>query len=206
MHYVVTGKSADGNVVYEGGWQNNRPKPMHAQYRFVEDIFEELDAWSEWYLGRANSGLYFYPPAVPDLETAAVETVRLKHLVEFRGSQDSPVKWIELRGFTFQHASRTFMVTREPLLRSDWRIYRGGALFFTGAEDCYVDDCFLDQLGGNCIFVSGYNRRIRISRSHIARAGANVITFVGESKARRYHCVRYDRILCIGGLCVASGL
>jgi len=34
------------------------------------------------------------------------------------------------------------MVTREPLLRSDWRIYRGGALFFTGAEDCYVTIVF----------------------------------------------------------------
>src|SRR5260370_16891198 len=176
MHYVITGKSADGNVLYEGGWQNNRPKPMHAQYRFVENVFEELDARSEWYLDRANSVLYFYPPTGLDLENAAVETVRLKHLVEFRGSQASPVKWIELRGFTFQHASRTFMVTREPLLRSDWRIYRGGALFFTGAEDCYVDDCFLDQLGGNCIFVSGYNRRIRISPSHIPPPAPNRIS------------------------------
>jgi hypothetical protein len=124
MHYVITGKSADGNVVYEGGWQNNRPKPMHTQYRFVENVFEELDAPSEWYLDRANAALYFYPPTGLDLENAVVEAVRLKHLVEFRGSQDSPVKWIELCGFTFQHASRTFMETREPLLRSDWRIYR----------------------------------------------------------------------------------
>jgi hypothetical protein len=92
MHYVITGKSADGNVLYEGGWQNNRPKPMHAQYRFVENVFEELDAPSEWYLDRTNSVLYFYPPTGLDLENAVVETVRLKHLVEFRGSQDSPVR------------------------------------------------------------------------------------------------------------------
>ncbi len=205
MHYVITGKSADGNLLYEGGWQNNRPKPMHAQYRFVENVFEELDAPSEWYLDRTNSVLYFYPPTGLDLENAAVETVRLKHLVEFRGSQDAPVKWIELRGFTFQHASRTFMVTREPLLRSDWRIYRGGALFFTGAEDCYVDDCFLDQLGGNCIFVSGYNRRIRISRSHIARAGANGISFVGERTAVRNPLDSYDDRLAIGDLDLTPG-
>ena len=205
MHYVITGKSADGNVVYEGGWQNNRPKPMHAQYRFVENVFEELDAPGEWYLDRANSVLYFYPPTGLDLENAVVDVVRLKHLVEFRGSQSSPVKWIELRGFTFQHASRTFMETREPLLRSDWRIYRGGALFFTGAEDCCVDDCFLDQLGGNCIFVSGYNRRIRISRTHIARAGANGISFVGERKAVRNPLDSYDDRLAIGDLDLAPG-
>jgi hypothetical protein len=205
VHYVITGKSADGNVAYEGGWQNNRPKPMHAQYRFVENVFEEMDAPGEWYLDRANSLLYFYPPAGLDLENAVVEAVRLKHLVEFRGSQESPVKWIELRGFTFQHASRTFMETREPLLRSDWRIYRGGALFFTGAEDCYMDDCFLDQLGGNCIFVSGYNRRIRISRTHIARAGANGISFVGVRKAVRNPLDSYDDRLAIGDLDLTPG-
>ena len=115
------------------------------------------------------------------------------------------MKWIELRGFTFQHASRTFMETREPLLRSDWRIYRGGALFFTGAEDCYVDDCFLDQVGGNCIFVSGYNRRIRISRTHIARAGANGISFVGERKAVRNPLDSYDDRLGIGDLDLTPG-
>lgn len=205
MHNVIIGKSADGNIVYEGGWQNNRPKPMHAQYRFVENVFEELDAPGEWYLDKTNSVLYFYPPTDLDLGDAVVEAVRLKHLVEFRGSQDSPVKWIELRGFRFQHASRTFMETREPLLRSDWRIYRGGALFFTGAEDCYVDDCFLDQLGGNCIFVSGYNRRIRISRTHIARAGANGICFVGARKAVRNPLDSYDDRLGIGDLDLTPG-
>src|SRR5229473_3833105 len=168
-------------------------------------FLKNLDAPSEWYLDRANSVLYFYPPTGLDLENAVVEAVRLKHLVEFRGSQDSPVKWIKLRGFTFQHASRTFMVTREPLLRGDWRIYRGGALFFTGAENCYVDDCFLDQLGGNCIFVSGYNRRIRISRSHIARAGANGISFVGERKAVRNPLDSYDDRLSIGDLDLTPG-
>ena len=205
MHYVITGKSADGNVSYEGGWQNNRPKPMHAQYRFVENVFEELDSPGEWYLDQAKSTLYFYPPAGLDLGNAKIETVRLTHLVEFRGTPDKPAKWIELRGFTFQHTSRTFMETREPLLRSDWRIYRGGAIFLTGAEDCVVDDCFLDQLGGNGIFVSGYNRRIHISRCHIAAAGANGVCFVGERKAVRNPLDNYDDRLAIADLDLTPG-
>ena len=77
MHYVITGKSADGNVTYEGGWQNNRPKPMHAQYRFVENVFEELDSPGEWYLDLAKSTLYFYPPAGLDYGNATIETVRV---------------------------------------------------------------------------------------------------------------------------------
>ena len=43
-HYRITGKDAQGDVTYEGGWQSNRQMGMRPQYRFVENIFEELDA------------------------------------------------------------------------------------------------------------------------------------------------------------------
>ena len=72
------------------------------------------------------------------------------------------MKFVTLRGFTFRHATRTFMENREPILRSDWTVYRGGAVLFNGAEDCAVEDCDFDQLGGNAIFVNAYNRRITV--------------------------------------------
>ena len=205
MHYVITGRNEDGTLTYEGGWQNNRPRPMHAQYRFIENVFEELDSPGEWFLDKASSALYYFPTTRLDLDKATVEIVRLKHLVEFRGSKEQPVKFVELRGFTFQHSARTFMETREPLLRSDWAIYRGGALFFVGAEDCRVDNCFLDQLGGNAIFVGGYNRRVQVTRCHIAHAGANGVSFVGERKAVRNPLDNYDQRLPLGLLDLAPG-
>jgi len=185
LHYVITGKDAAGNLTYEGGWQNNRPAPMHRQYRFVENIFEELDAPGEWFLDAHQGTLFFKPPPGLDLARATVEAVRLRHLIELRGSPARPVKFVTLRGFTFRHTARTFMETREPLLRSDWTIYRGGAVFFDGAEDFAIDDCFLDQPGGNAVFVNNYNRRVWIRGCHIARAGANGIAFVGDPPAVR---------------------
>ena len=53
MHYLITGKGADNKLTYEGGWQNNRPAGMHNEFRFVENIFEELDAPGEWFLDKA---------------------------------------------------------------------------------------------------------------------------------------------------------
>ena len=205
MHYQITGKDAQGNLTYDGGWQNNRPRPMHEQYRFVEGIFEELDAPGEWFLDEIKNTLYFYPPAETDLDNAVVETVRLKHLIEFQGSESTPVRWITLKGFVFQHAARTFMNTREPLLRSDWRIYRGGAVFLNGTEDCHIDSCFFNQLGGNCIFVNHYNRRARISRSHIAEAGGNGICFVGDRHAVRNPLDNYDERLAVTDLDLRPG-
>jgi hypothetical protein len=185
MHYLITGKGPDNKITYEGGWQNNRPSGMHGQHRMVENIFEELDAPGEWFIEARTSTLYYYPPAGLDLATARFEAVRLRHLVEFRGTPASPVRFITLEGLTFRHAARTFMENKEPLLRSDWTTYRGGAIFCTGTEDCALEDCFFDQVGGNAVFVNNYNRRLTVRGCHIARAGGNGVAFVGDREAAR---------------------
>ncbi|MHB8897901.1 MAG: PDZ domain-containing protein [Thermoguttaceae bacterium] len=193
MHWTITGKTADGGLEMVGGWQNNRQMGAHATYRFVENVREELDAPGEWYLDRGRSILYFCPPEGVNLRAAKIEAVRLRHLVEFRGSREEPVRHIGLEGLTFTHAARTFMENREPLLRSDWTTYRGGAIVFEGAEDCALGDCWIDQVGGNGIFVSGYNRGIRITGCRIAGAGASGVSFVGDPAALRSPLMEYGQ-------------
>ena len=138
--------------------------------------------------------LYFYPPAGLELKNAIVEATRLHSLVECRGSEREPVRFVTLRGLTFRQAARTVMDTREPLVRSDWAIYRGGAVFFEGAEDCALEDCFLDQVGGNAVFVSNYNRRVVVRGCHIAKAGASGVCFVGDPKAARNPLFHYEQV------------
>ncbi|TWU64711.1 PDZ domain-containing protein [Crateriforma conspicua] len=184
-HYRVTGKNADGDVVYEGGWQNNRPSGMHKEYRMIENVFEELDDPGEWYHDADQQRLYFIPSGDTDLSSATVEVVRLRHLIEFTGTQDQPVHDITLSGFTFRHAARTFMQTSEPLLRSDWAIYRGGAVTLTGTESVQILDSEFDQVGGNAIFANHYNRRLVIRGCHIHDTGASGVCFVGDPDAVR---------------------
>ncbi|HNS22569.1 MAG TPA: PDZ domain-containing protein [Sedimentisphaerales bacterium] len=193
FHYLITGKGPDNQITYEGGWQNNRRMGMHKTYRMVENIFEELDAPGEWFHDAKTHVLYFYPSAGLDLSGAVVEAVRLKHLIEFQGAQDQPVRFIRLQGLTFRHAARTFMENKEPLLRSDWTTYRGGAILFHGAEDCAVRDCTLDQVGGNAVFVDKHNRRIVVRGCHIVRAGANGVAFVGDPNAVRNPLFEYNQ-------------
>jgi len=192
--WLITGKDTEGGVTMEGGWQNNRGGAVHRTIRFVENIIEELDAPGEWFLGAKTHTLYFYPPAGLDLSKATFEATRLRSLVEFRGSQARPVRFVILRGLTFRHAARTVMETKEPLLRTDWAIYRGGAIFFEGAEDCALEDSFLDQVGGNAVFVNHYNRRIAVSGCHIARTGASGICFVGDPQAARNPLFNYSQV------------
>ena len=192
-HYKITGKDADGEVTYEGGWQNNRQSGMHKEYRMVENIFEELDAAGEWFHDAENSMLYYKPATGVDLATASVVVVRLRHLIEFQGTDESPVRNVTLQGFTVRHAARTFMDSKEPLLRSDWAIYRGGAFMLTGTEDVKILDCEFDQVGGNAIFVNNYNRSTMVKGCHIHDCGASGVCFVGDPDAVRDPLFEYGQ-------------
>ena len=185
FHYRITGKDDAGELVYEGGWQNNRRMGMHETYRFVEGVFEELDAPGEWFLDRQADTLYYWPAEGVDIAAATVEAVRLRHLAEVRGSAEAPLRGVRFQGITFRHAARTFMDNREPLLRSDWTCYRGGAVFFEGAEDCSVEDCEFDQVGGNAVFANGCCRRVAVRGCHIHDAGGNGVAFIGLPDAVR---------------------
>ena len=184
-HYRITGKNEDGSVAYEGGWQNNRQMGMHPEHRFVENIFEELDAPGEWFHAPESRTLYFYPPDDVDVDTATFEVARLKNLVVFRGSAENPVRHIGFRGIVFRHAARTMMEDYEPLLRSDWRIHRGGAVVFRGAEHCEITDSEFDQVGGNAVFADGYNRHVTVRGTHIHDTGGSGVCFVGDVDAVR---------------------
>ena len=86
------------------------------------------------------------------------------------------------------------MKTNEPLLRSDWKIYRGGALIIENAEKCSVNGCYLHDIGGNAIFFSNYNRNHRVSQNHITRIGASAVCFVGSLDAVRSPPVSYTHL------------
>jgi hypothetical protein len=189
----ITGKDEKGGLTMEGGWQNNRGAAAHPTIRFVENIFEELDAPGEWFLDGKTHTLYFYPPSGLDLANATIEATRLRTLIAFRGSEEKPVRFVTLRGLTFRQAARTVMDTKEPLLRSDWAIYRGGALFLEGTEDCTLENDIIDQVGGNAVFVNNYNQRVTVRGCQIDRAGANGVCFVGDPQAARSALFNYNQ-------------
>lgn len=195
FHYLITGKDKKGELLLNGGWQNNRQSGLHSDNRMVENIFEELDAPGEWFYSSEEEALYYYPLQTEDIFTASFESPQLKHLIEFRGSSILPVKNVTLEDLTFTQTCRTFMEKYEPLLRSDWTIYRGGAVVFEGAENCLLKDCQLYNLGGNGIFFSNYNRNCMVSGSHFTQIGASAICFVGDPDCVRSPSFEYNEFV-----------
>ncbi len=186
FHFQITGKKSDTELELTGGWQNNRPEGgQHPEFRFVENIFTELDTINEWYLDRSTSTLYYYPDPALDLTTATFEYAALENLVQFVGSEDDPVRHVTLDGFNFRRTVRTFLKNREPLLRSDWTIYRGGSVFLEGTENCVIRNCEFNQIGGNAIFFNHYNKHALVEGCHIYEIGASGICFIGDTSAVR---------------------
>ena len=195
VHYIITGKNKKGELTLEGGWQNNRPMGMHKKFRFVENIFEELDTANEWFYNKKTKILYYFPPKGLNLKTAKFETPQIAHLIEFNGTEINPVKNIIINGLILTQTLRTFMQNKEPLLRSDWTIYRGGAVFYSGAVNCSLKNCTLYNLGVNAVFFNNYNRNCEVSGCLISDIGASAACFVGDPNAVRSPSFQYNEFV-----------
>lgn len=130
-----------------------------------------------------------------NIQNIKIESAQLKHLIELRGTQDNPVRNITIEGIELTQTLRTFMEKYEPLLRSDWTIYRGGAVIFEGTEHCVLKNCYLHNLGGNAVFFSNYNRHSAVTGSHFTQIGASAICFVGDPKTVRSPSFEYNQFV-----------
>jgi hypothetical protein len=87
------------------------------------------------------------------------------------------------------------MQNKEPLLRSDWTIYRGAAVLYEGALNCSLKNCTLYNLGGNAVFFNKFNRNCEVSGCLISKIGASAICFVGDPNAVRSPSFEYNEFV-----------
>ena len=195
-HWRVLGKRPDGSLDLEGGWMNNRPSGIHPTLRFVENVAEELDAPGEWFLDRGQRVLDVYPPDGVDLASAEVVASAIAGLVTVVGDNAiRPAAGGGLRGLDLAYTARTFMQTDEPLLRSDWMIHRGGAVYLENVRNFVVLNCRLHRLGGNGVFVSGFAHGVSVAGCHVHDVGASGVCFVGKPEAVRSPSFRYEQFV-----------
>jgi hypothetical protein len=205
VHDRIESVSPDGAVKLEGGWGNNRGTRVHARERFVEGIFEELDAPGEWFFDAEAHTLFVILGKGVELSKATVTVSRTESLIELRGTKEAPVTNITLRGLTFTGTARTFMKTREPLLRSDWMIYRGGVVFLNRTQNVRIENCDFQSVGGNGVFFSGANTKGIVNGCHFADSGAGGVCFAGEPKAVRNPLSHYNERLKLSQIDLTPG-
>lgn len=204
LQVPILGKNADGSLAYGPQVGNNRIMPPSERDRYVENVFEELDAPGEWYDDRREGWLYFKPldgarpPALGFRAGMHEALIR----IEGRSAQASHVR---IRNLGFQDTEPTFLKAVEPLLRSDWSFYRVGAVTIENASDVRIEDGDFTALGGHAIVVSGRARQVRLTGNHIHAIGGTAVAFVGRPEAVRSPLYEYHEHLDQAALDPAPG-
>ena len=183
--YRIDGKAPDGSLLLTGGWQNNRQMGMHDEYRYAENIREELTEPGEWFYDAKAGRLLVIPYPGDNLCEAEAAVSEGFFVLE-------DCENVTFENLTFERTVRTFMKTKEPLLRSDWTVYRGGAMTFRDSDRCGLDRCVLRDIGSNGVFADGNCSGISVVRTLIRNTGASGICFVGRPDAVRSPLFEYN--------------
>ncbi len=192
--FKVNGRTADGTLALAWVGDNNRQSscsnpalPLDPSHVVAENVLEELDAPDEWYYDSTAGKLYYYPPPGVDLSTAVVQTAEQDELIHIEGaSPTAPTHDITFSGFTFTATHRTlFDHPYEGLQLGDWAVARSGAFYTKNAKNITVTGSVFDQLGGNGVFMDGFNDANVVSRSRFRQNGATDVQTVGSRAAVR---------------------
>jgi len=147
----------------------------------VENLLEELDQPREWCLVSEQGVLYFWPPGGALTSTDAVVVPTLDTLVDLQNTS-----WLAISGFTFTETGGGDALHRGgvdgygPMYPEEGLKYVGDAVHLKGAEHCVIENNHFDAVGGNAVYLEGYNLRNSVRRNEISYAGANGVSLLGN--------------------------
>ncbi len=117
-------------------------------------------------------------------------------------------KFVTIRGFTFTETAGGDNLHPDgveglgPSFPMEGQKYCGEALHLNRAQQCVVEDNYFDSVGGNAIYLQGYNLRNLIRRNEIAHAGGNGIALGGSWARGDYF--KADATLAGPGACLSG--
>ena len=161
----------------KGGFQGARGN-NNGDEIVVENVMEELDWPNEWFYDIDTKTLYFFYNATSGTEPPSdlrYVVPQLKTLISINGTMSEPVEDITIRGVNFRDTAYTYMDPHGMPSGGDWALERMGALFLEGTHNITVDSCIFENLDGNGIMVSGYNRNTTIQWNEFVWIGSTAI-------------------------------
>ncbi|MAE63449.1 MAG: hypothetical protein CMJ18_04185 [Phycisphaeraceae bacterium] len=143
---------------------------------YVENNLEDLTEECEWCLDAELGELYFRPPG-GDIDAVTVTAPTTSRLVEMIGTADHRVHHVTFRGLTFTR-TQVDWPTRDSHYKSP---NAGQTVHMTFTENCGIEQCVFDAVGGDAVRLQGENACDRVIGNHIHDAGAYGI-FIGDHK------------------------
>ena len=156
--------------------------PLSAGNRFfVENALEELDQPGEWCLDLERRHVYFWPPEPLTPDSEVVLPV-LDRLIDVRNASH-----VTLCGLTLTETASGDNMHRTGLdgygaqLPTPGWPYAGEAIHLRDTHHVTIEENRIHTVGGNAVYLEGYNSRNEILGNEVADCGANGITLIGTA-------------------------
>ena len=161
-------------------------------YYFLENVSTAFGAPNEWYLDVKNGMLYYVPETDVDPESFEAFAPTEQQLLTVEGTHEAPVCGIRFRNLTF-FCSRGDYASLPAENRADTPDPCGyasdpqaaallyGALRFTHAANCAVEDSHLLCLGAHGIEIGKGCEGVRIERTLMEQLGGGGVKIFGRT-------------------------
>ncbi len=169
---------------------NFEPHPRYA----IENAPELLDSPGEWYLDAESGVLTYWPVAIEDISKVEVIAPVATGLITVRGDESNAraVRNLRFEGLTLSHCAWQLPPGGYAESQATNHAERHGdpnspsafipaAVMFDGAENCALERCRLEHLGGSGIWFRRACRNNRVAHSVIRDVAANGAN-VGEAQ------------------------
>ena len=146
----------------------------------IENVLEELDQPGEWCLDSETGVLYFWPPD-GSVEEGEVVVPVTDCLIELRGTDQEPIRHINISGLTFTQTLSPFPEQLHPT-NFHSPCLRGEAIRLENAEDCRIERNVFRVVGGDGVRFHGDNSRNKVLHNEISYSGGAGISLSSNSE------------------------
>ncbi len=185
--------------------------PSKGRWYYLENAGELLDQPGEWYLDRATAQIRYWPRPGQQLPPDAAVAPRLAQLIVVAGQPDRPLRNLHFRGLTLAYTDwqlppegymgiQACHYGRSAQPGRRWNRI-GGAVRFSDAVGCSIQQCVLKHLGGSGIELADGCRDCVLRSNHIFDVSANGILIGGpniEDRAPAGCLVRNNHVHACG--------
>jgi hypothetical protein len=163
----------------------------HPRYA-IENAPELLDSPGEWYLDSASGVLFYWPVAGEDINQTKAIAPRLSSLLLVQGDESGarPVRNLRFEAVTFAHCAWAVPPGGYAESQATMHAVHHGdpnspselvpaAVTFDAAENCALDRCRFEHLGGTAVWFRRACKTNRVSKCRIRDVAGNGVN-IGE--------------------------
>jgi hypothetical protein len=156
------------------GPRERHTKVINGDWFWIEGVKSELDEQNEWYLDSKKGFLYYMPLQGQDPNKLKFTAPNLNRIVYLKGDVEkgTHVKFVNFSGIEFRHTTYT-------LGHIEARVHTDGAILFENAQNCNVQDCIFENIGGYALWLHLDSKDIKFHKNTVLNSGGGGVLMTG---------------------------